>query len=45
MGVPLYAWTVDDAEEMDRLAALGVDGITSNRTDLLAQLGRRAGSE
>lgn len=44
MGVPLYVWTVDDLEEMNRLAALGVDGITSNRPDLLAQLGPRAAS-
>jgi glycerophosphoryl diester phosphodiesterase len=34
--IRLYTWTVDDAEEMARLIALGVDGITSNRPDLLA---------
>ncbi len=38
LGVSLYTWTVDDLPEMRRLAALGVDGITSNRPDLLAQL-------
>lgn len=40
LGVSLYTWTVDDLEEMRRLAAMGVDGITSNRPDLLAQLAR-----
>jgi glycerophosphoryl diester phosphodiesterase len=39
LGVSLYTWTVDDLDEMRRLVALGVDGITSNRPDLLAQLG------
>ena len=38
LGISLYTWTVDDLAEMRRLRALGVDGITSNRPDLLAQL-------
>ena len=38
LGIELYTWTVDDATEMRRLAALGVGAITSNRPDLLAQL-------
>jgi len=42
LGVSLYTWTVDDLDDMRRLVALGVDGITSNRPDLLAQLPRVA---
>ncbi|HEX5480562.1 MAG TPA: glycerophosphodiester phosphodiesterase [Dehalococcoidia bacterium] len=38
LGIELYTWTVDDAAEMRRLAALGVGAITSNRPDLLAEL-------
>ncbi len=38
MGIALYTWTVDDLAEMQRMASLGVDGITSNRPDLLASL-------
>jgi glycerophosphoryl diester phosphodiesterase len=41
LGIELYTWTVDDPAEMRRLAALGIDGITSNRPDLLAALGAR----
>ena len=29
-GVPVNAWTVDDADELRRLSALGVDGVFSN---------------
>lgn len=37
-GVAVYAWTVDDPAIMQRLLAAGVDGIISNRADLLQQL-------
>lgn len=34
-GLRVYPWTVDGEERMDRLVALGVDGIISNKPDLL----------
>jgi glycerophosphoryl diester phosphodiesterase len=36
-GIAVYAWTVDDPETIRALAAMGVDGIISNRADLLAE--------
>ncbi len=40
-GVPVHVWTVDAEEEMRDLLALGVDGIVTDRPDLLARvLGR-----
>ncbi len=35
-GGELYAWTVDDAAQMDRLTAMGVDGIITNDPRLFA---------
>ncbi len=35
VGLSLYVWTVDDPAQALRLAALGVDGITTNRPDRL----------
>lgn len=38
-GLHVLTWTVDDLHTMRQLRASGVDGITSNRPDLLMQLG------
>lgn len=35
LGLGVYVWTVDSRSEMVRLIEMGVDGITTNRPDLL----------
>jgi len=37
-GYRLYVWTVDEEPEMRRLIALGVDGIITNKPDLLRRV-------
>ncbi|MFA4837548.1 MAG: glycerophosphodiester phosphodiesterase, partial [Dehalococcoidia bacterium] len=37
-GYRVFAWTVDDLLVMRRLEKMGIDGVTSNRPDLLANL-------
>jgi glycerophosphoryl diester phosphodiesterase len=41
-GVPVHVWTVDDEREMRDLLALGVDGIVTDRPDVLARVLGRA---
>jgi glycerophosphoryl diester phosphodiesterase len=36
--LPVHVWTVDDPEEMRRMLAMGVDGIQTDRPDLLASV-------
>jgi glycerophosphoryl diester phosphodiesterase len=38
LGVPVHAWTVNEAGEMTRLLDLGVDGIMTDRADVLRDL-------
>ena len=37
-GLAVHVWTIDDAAEMERLLALGVDGIMTDRPSVLAQV-------
>jgi glycerophosphoryl diester phosphodiesterase len=43
VGVPVHAWTVNDPAEMRRLLDLGVDGIMTDRADVLRDLLRERG--
>ncbi len=36
--IPVQVWTVDDPDDMRRLLAIGVDGIQSDRPDVLADV-------
>jgi glycerophosphoryl diester phosphodiesterase len=41
LGIAVYAWTVDSIHDMKRLLQMGVDGIITNRPDLLLSLLRQ----
>lgn len=42
-GLNTFAWTIDDPAVMAQLAPHGLDGIISNRPDLLASVVRGSG--
>ncbi|MDQ6419407.1 glycerophosphodiester phosphodiesterase [Paenibacillus sp. LHD-117] len=39
-GLPIYAWTVDEPDQMAALAAMGVRSVTTRRVDLAMELKR-----
>jgi glycerophosphoryl diester phosphodiesterase len=43
VGVPVHVWTVDDADEMGLLLDRGVDGLMTDRTDILSEVLRERG--
>lgn len=40
-GVQVFPWTVDDPQEMRRMAAMGVDGLLTNRVDVMTEVCRQ----
>ena len=44
-GAQLHTWTVNESADMDRLLDLGVDGIVTDRPDLLNEVLRRRGHD
>ncbi len=43
LGLTVVTWTVNKPEDMERLIDMGVDGIISDRPDLLRQVARKKG--
>jgi glycerophosphoryl diester phosphodiesterase len=43
-GLQVHVWTINERTEMERLLALGVDGLISDRADVLAQVMAERGS-
>lgn len=41
LGIPVHVWTIDSRAEMESLLQLGVDGLMTDRPDVLAELLRR----
>ncbi len=45
LGIRVFVWTVDSKSEMQRLMESGVDGIITNRPDILKSIHNASGSE
>jgi glycerophosphoryl diester phosphodiesterase len=43
-GLPVHIWTIDDAAEMEWLLDMGVDGIMSDRLEILRDVLRARGA-